>query len=66
MSVILAARIIRMPLNLLLFFTTNLKPVEILRGNCGVKNLSNFCTHATFFPFGNTPHGKHSSSIKNI
>jgi len=55
-----------MHLNLLLFFTTNLNPVEILKGSCGVKNLSNFCTHATFFAFGNTPHQKHSSSIKNI
>jgi hypothetical protein len=52
-----------MPLTLLLFFTTNLNPVEILRGNCGVENLSNFCTQATFFACGNIPHQKYSSSI---
>jgi len=40
-------------LKLLLFFTTNLNPVENLMGNCGVKNLSNFCTHAKFFAFRN-------------
>jgi hypothetical protein len=34
-------------------------------GNCGVINLSIFCTHATFFAFGNIPHQKHSSSIKS-
>jgi hypothetical protein len=26
--------------------------------NCGVKNVSNFCTHATYFAFGNIPHKK--------
>jgi hypothetical protein len=49
-----------------LFFTTNLNPAEILMGNCGVKNVSNFCTHATFFAFGNILHQKYSSLVKNI
>jgi hypothetical protein len=47
-----------MPLKPPLFFTTNLNPVEILRGNCGVKNVSHFCTHATYFACGNIPHQK--------
>ena len=47
-KVILAARLMYMPLKLLLFLTTNLNIVEILMGNCVVKNVSNFCTSATF------------------